>query len=113
EFQPFPVEGAPNPFDEIITATGEIVLPSSFTCNAYPNPFNPTTAISIQLSALSHVNLSVYDISGRKVATLIDGFRNAGSYEVTFDGSKLASGIYFYRLTAGDYTANGKVVLMK
>ncbi|MFH1736095.1 MAG: T9SS type A sorting domain-containing protein, partial [bacterium] len=89
-------------------------IPAEFVLfSAYPNPFNPTTAISIQLSALSHVNLSVYDISGRKVATLIDGFRNAGSYEVTFDGSKLASGIYFYRLTAGDYTANGKVVLMK
>ncbi|MBU1881993.1 T9SS type A sorting domain-containing protein, partial [bacterium] len=92
---------------------GANAVPSQLSINAHPNPFNPTTAISIQLSAGSEVNLSVYDISGRKVATLIDGFRNAGSHEVTFDGSQLASGIYLYRLTAGEFSAVGKMVLMK
>jgi hypothetical protein len=59
------------------------------------------------------VNLTVYDISGRKVAELVNGMRDAGSHEVTFDGSKLASGVYLYKLTAGNYTATQKMVLMK
>jgi len=80
---------------------------------AYPNPFNPTTAISFQLSAFSQVNLSVYDVSGRKVVTLVDGYRDAGAYEVAFDGSALASGVYLYRLEADGQLAVGKMVLMK
>ncbi|MBU1650618.1 T9SS type A sorting domain-containing protein, partial [bacterium] len=78
-----------------------------------PNPFNPTTAISIQLSAFSHVNLSVYDIAGRKVATLIDGWRNAGSHEAVFDGSGLASGIYIAMLKMGDEQQSQKITLLK
>jgi len=78
-----------------------------------PNPFNPTTTISIQLSAFSHVNLSVYDVTNRKIATLIDGYRQAGSHQATFDGSGLASGIYFYRMKAGDFNTSGKMVLLK
>jgi len=79
----------------------------------YPNPFNPTTAISFQLSAFSQVSLAVYDVSGRKVVTLVDGYRDAGVHEVTFDGSGLASGVYLYRLEAGPHSAIGKMVLMK
>ncbi|MBU0520260.1 T9SS type A sorting domain-containing protein [bacterium] len=78
-----------------------------------PNPFNPTTAISYQLSAVSHVNLSVYDVSGRKVATLVAGWRDAGSHEVTFDGSDLASGIYFCLMEVGEFVQTRKMVLMK
>ncbi|MBU1652772.1 T9SS type A sorting domain-containing protein [bacterium] len=65
-----------------------------------PNPFNPTTAISYQLSAVSRVSLKVYDVQGREVAELVNGWREAGSHQVTFDGSDLASGIYFCRLEA-------------
>ena len=79
----------------------------------YPNPFNPKTAISYQLPALRFVNLTVYDISGRLVTTLVNGWWDAGYHEVTFNGSHFASGIYIYRLNAGDYTASGKMVLMK
>jgi flagellar hook assembly protein FlgD len=78
-----------------------------------PNPFNPTTAISYQLSANSYVSLKVYDITGRLVATLVDGLREAGAQQVTFDGSNLASGIYLYELTAGSHSATGKMMLMK
>ena len=78
-----------------------------------PNPFNPTTAISFELRAASFVKLAVYDISGRTVTTLVDGWQEAGTHEVTFDGSGLPSGIYIYRLEAGDHAAGGKMVLMK
>lgn len=79
----------------------------------YPNPFNPSTAISYQLSAVSLVNLSVYDIAGRKVAELVNGWREVGFHEVVFDGSGLASGVYIVRLKAGDLSASEKMVLMK
>ena len=97
--------------DEI--ASSSKVLTENFSINAYPNPFNPTTVLSYQLSALSFVNLSVYDISGRKVKELVNGWQETGLNEVTFDGSGLPSGMYIYRLQAGDFTASGKMILMK
>jgi tetratricopeptide (TPR) repeat protein len=66
----------------------------------YPNPFNPSTVISYQLSTLSRVNLKVYDILGREVATMVDEMKEAGNHTTTFDGSKLASGMYFARFIA-------------
>jgi CubicO group peptidase (beta-lactamase class C family) len=88
--------------------------PDSFVlCPAHPNPFNPLTAISFQLPALSFVNLTVYDVSGRLVATLANGWLDAGVHEVTFDGSGLASGVYVYLLEAGEFTASEKMVLIK
>ena len=89
-------------------------LPSAFAVHGtYPNPFNPVTALSFTLPEAVKVSLKVYDISGRLVATLVDGFRDAGIHEVTFDASHLSSGIYLYRLNAGDFSASGKMVLMK
>jgi hypothetical protein len=78
-----------------------------------PNPFNPTTAISYQLSANSIVSIKVYDTAGRLVAALVDGWREAGAHEVTFDGSGLAAGVYFVRMQAGDFSAVQKMVLIK
>jgi hypothetical protein len=80
---------------------------------ASPNPFNPTTVIRYQMPDARKVSLKVYDTTGRLVATLVDGQQEAGIHEVTFDGSKLASGVYIYSLTAGDYRAAGKMVLLK
>lgn len=89
-------------------------VPKSFALEQnYPNPFNPTTVISYQLSAVSNVTLDVYDILGREVATLVNEKQSAGNYSVTFDGSRLASGVYFYRLVAGNYTSTKKLVLVK
>ena len=79
----------------------------------YPNPFNPTTVISYQLPVSGNVTLKVYDLLGREVATLVNEYNPAGSHEVKFDGSVLPSGIYFYRLTAGNYTAVKKLMLLK
>ncbi len=73
----------------------------------YPNPFNPSTVVSFQLSAVSTVRLVVFDVLGREVETLVDGVRPAGSYRVTWDAARYASGVYFYRLTASETGAGG------
>lgn len=89
-------------------------LPETFAvCNVSPNPFNPSTVLSFQLPVAGKVNLSVYDLMGCEVATLVNGFRDAGTHRVTFDASSLASGMYLYRLTAGSFSASGKMVLVK
>ena len=89
-------------------------LPNRFYLDQnYPNPFNPATAISYQLSAISFVTLRVYDLLGREVATLVDGERGAGSYQVAFDASHLSSGVYLYQLRAGDFIQTRKMILMK
>ncbi len=86
----------------------------------FPNPFNPTTKIRYtvgatrgQESGTSAVRLAVYNVLGQEVAVLADGQQAPGSYEATFDGSKLASGIYFYRLTAGTFSTMKAMVLTK
>jgi|GEM_PF-1174231 hypothetical protein len=86
---------------------------SIILASARPNPFNPTTILRYELRDASFVKLAVYDVSGRLVTILGDGWREAGLHEVTFDGSNLPSGIYMYRLTAGEFMASGKMVLMK
>ncbi len=79
----------------------------------YPNPFNPTTRIRYSLPENAHVSLIVYDILGRQVAELVNGEAAAGTHEAVFDGSRLASGVYFYKLTAGKFTQINKMLLMK
>lgn len=90
------------------------VLPLAFGLQQnYPNPFNPTTVIRGQWTGDSWVTLNVYDVLGRKVAELANGRYPAGKYSFTFNGSGLASGVYFYRLTAGGHTSTMKMMLMK
>jgi len=79
----------------------------------YPNPFNPVTNISYRLSENGFVTLKVFDNSGREVKTLINEFKEAGYYTNEFNGSDLASGIYFYKLTAGDFVQTKKLSLVK
>ncbi|MDT3695041.1 MAG: FG-GAP-like repeat-containing protein [Ignavibacterium sp.] len=93
----------------------EIISPLDFLLEQnYPNPFNPSTKIRYHISSSLHITLKVYDILGNEIATLVDNFRNAGSYEVEFiansdDGLKLSSGVYFYQLRAtGTETSSGK-----
>ena len=79
----------------------------------YPNPFNPTTTINFSIPKASNVVLKIYDVLGREVATLLNDDRAAGNYEVNFDASKLASGLYVYTINAGDFTSTKKMMLMK
>jgi len=80
-------------------------LPFEFALlSNYPNPFNASTVISYELPTETHVKLEVYNISGQRVATLVDGHQEAGCRSVTWEDSDAASGVYFYKLTAGDFT---------
>jgi 5-hydroxyisourate hydrolase-like protein (transthyretin family) len=79
----------------------------------YPNPFNPQTIIGYQISQAGFVSLKVYDITGREVATLVNESQSQGRYEVLFNGSNLASGVYLYKLQVGDFSQMKKFVLMK
>ena len=91
-------------------------IPNSFALyQNYPNPFNPTTKIKFDITAHSvgQTFLSVYDALGREIQTLVNEKLNPGTYEVTFDGSNLTSGIYFYILKSGNYTETKKMVMIK
>jgi len=79
----------------------------------YPNPFNPTTTIHYELPLEGFVTLKVFDVLGREVKTLIEGYRTEGRYEVEFDATNLPSGIYIYRLRAGSFVETKKMILMK
>jgi hypothetical protein len=79
----------------------------------YPNPFNPSTTIRYALPTRAHVALSVFNTLGQQVAVLFHGDQDAGYHEVRFDGSNLASGVYFYRIQAGDFVQTCKLVLLR
>ena len=79
----------------------------------YPNPFNPTTTIKYQLLENNFISVKVYDVLGGEIASLVNEKKAAGSYEVNFDASNLASGVYFYKLQAGKYLETKKMVLLK
>ena len=96
-----------------VYSAGELVPDNYVLFPNYPNPFNPTTHLSFSLPKSGNVSMIVYDIQGREVARLVDGWRNAGSHDVTFDGDGLASGIYLVRITAGQFSQTRKMVLLK
>ncbi|MBU0984856.1 MAG: T9SS type A sorting domain-containing protein, partial [candidate division Zixibacteria bacterium] len=97
---------------EDITPDG--VLPETFNlAQNYPNPFNPVTHIDLSLPSASHVELEVFNVLGQKVEQLLDRDMPAGVHRVAFDGSHLASGVYFYRITAGDIVQSKKMIMIK
>jgi hypothetical protein len=79
----------------------------------YPNPFNPVTRIDFSLNRTTEVTLEIFNVLGQHVETLVDGRREVGRYTVSWDGRRAASGVYFYRLTAGEYVTTRKMLLLK
>ena len=113
-------------FDGTYTFSNEVEidinLPDEFLLEQnYPNPFNPGTIISWQSPVSSHQTLKIYDVLGNEVATLVDEFRNAGSYQVQFnvaqsaaaDRPTISSGVYYYQLKAGEYIETKKMILLR
>jgi len=104
------------PITDVITSVKDDnpQLPSKFALyQNFPNPFNPMTTIKYGLSSKQFVVLNVYNVLGQRVATLVNEWQNAGTHSVTFDGTNLPSGVYFYRLSAGSYIATKKALLLK
>jgi hypothetical protein len=90
------------------------VIPNEFVLDQnYPNPFNPSTEIRYQLPENGHVKLEIYDVIGNLVTTLIDQEMNAGYHSINWNASGLSSGIYFYRISSGNFVATKKLMLMK
>ncbi len=103
------------PLSEVITdVESEVQLPTHFSLSKnYPNPFNPSTSIRYGLPLASFVTLTVYNTLGQEVTQLVNGEQQAGYHDVVFRGDGLASGVYFYRLQAGDFVASKKLLLLK
>jgi hypothetical protein len=101
-----------------ISPTGEINFETRYPNNFklysnYPNPFNPTTNIKFNVAKLSDVKIVVYDVTGREVQLLVNESLNPGTYETSFDGSNYSSGVYFYKIMAGDFSETKKMLLIK
>jgi hypothetical protein len=92
----------------------ELVTPTQYNLEQnYPNPFNPTTTIDYSIPEASNVHISVCDHIGREVASVVNKNQNAGYYSSTFDASKLSSGVYFYKITAGSFSSTKRMLLLK
>jgi hypothetical protein len=108
------VQSYPIMLKPAITFVSPVIAPLGFgLSDNYPNPFNPTTVIRYVIPKYGIVTLKIYDALGREVETLVNRFQGMGSYELTFDGSFLPSGMYFYRLIAGGFSVTKKMSLVK
>ncbi|MCI0472410.1 MAG: T9SS type A sorting domain-containing protein, partial [Ignavibacteria bacterium] len=107
---------APNKGIKVYTLSGisnnEIPV-RFFLSQNYPNPFNPVTKINYGITMASVVKVSVYNLLGKEVAVLVNDFQQAGNYYVNFDASNLSSGIYYYRIDAGEFSEVKKTTLLK
>jgi hypothetical protein len=97
-----------------LKVSGNEVIPVEFSLEQnYPNPFNPTTKIKYSIKQNNLVTITLYDILGSQVKTLVNEEKPAGSYEFEFDGSAIASGVYVYKIKAGTFIDSKKMILMK
>ena len=102
--------------DDVISSIKQInqELPKKFSLSQnYPNPFNPKTIINYELPITNYVDISIYNVLGQKVATLVNGKQQAGFYTVEWEAHGMASGVYYYRLVAGEYMNTKKLVILR
>lgn len=101
-------------YSNILGVTTTIEIPNRYYLNQnYPNPFNPSTTIKYGLPKTSMVKITMYDLLGREVDVLVNEMKTAGTYDAKFDGTNMASGVYFYRIEAGDFIDTKKMLLIK
>ena len=104
---------------DLVVKANDITIPEDYQLyQNYPNPFNPSTIIQYRIPENTkretlNVKLTVFDVLGRKIKTLVDAELNAGNYEVTFDAADLTSGLYIYKLDAGSTSITKKMTLLK
>lgn len=97
-----------------VERTAKTAIPTKYSLSQnFPNPFNPSTTFKIGIPSAGTVSLSVFDVLGKKIATVMSGMKEAGEYSVAFDASSLSSGIYFYRLEAGRFVSTKKMTVIK
>jgi hypothetical protein len=96
-----------------INGNGEGVPEGYSLMQNYPNPFNPVTSINFTVAKTDFVSFKIYDVQGKEIAVLVNETKTAGNYKIMWDASNLPSGVYFYKLTAGDFNAEKKMVLVK
>ncbi|MBK7160362.1 MAG: T9SS type A sorting domain-containing protein [Ignavibacteria bacterium] len=103
-----------NPDTTVNVIQTSSITPENFELyQNYPNPFNPTTNLEFGIPELEFVSLKIFDVLGNEVSTLVNESKPAGRYEVTFNGAGLPSGIYYYKLTSGNYSYTRKMMLIK
>ena len=112
------IEGHESWFAIATTTTGikndDVILPTTFALKQnFPNPFNPVTTISYQLPKSTFVNLSIYNVVGQLVETLVNEHKNSGYHSVTWNASGIGSGLYFYRIESREYTETKKCLMLK
>jgi hypothetical protein len=102
-------------FNGVITSVDNSDLsPSTFSLDQnYPNPFNPSTSFTYQVGKAGFVSVKIYDLLGREVTTLVNEFKQAGSYPATWNAASFGSGVYFYKMQSGSFTSTKKMILMK
>ena len=105
-------DGTRNPLKEVSVEINSVPSQYSLSQN-YPNPFNPSTSIEYSVAVNTEVNLTIYNTLGEKIKTLVNGNKAAGNYRVNFDARSLPSGIYYYRIKAGNYNSTKKMILLR
>lgn len=108
-----------NAQDEIGKTKGHLskssgIQPLSYSLSQnFPNPFNPSTSIKFSIQDPGNVELKIYDVLGKEVTTLVNGYKEAGNYTESFDASRLSNGVYLYKITSGSFIAIKKMILLK
>ena len=106
------MQGTGNKITGIVSIKNEVPRYFQLSQN-YPNPFNPITIINYSIPQASYITLKIYNVLGKEITTLVNEEKLPGNYKVEFNGSNLSSGIYFYRIRAGNFTATKKLVILK